>query len=50
MQGVLEPIITNLLENLPVKEFDDRLRFDRLMAMNLLYSFLAHPVDLSAAI
>jgi len=38
----------NLLKNLAVKKIEDRLRFDRIMAMSLGLgvSFLAHPVYL----
>ena len=41
------PFTANFLENIPVLRIADRLRilrFDRIMAIGLVYSFLAHPV------
>jgi len=39
-------LTTNLLRNLPVKNFLSRLRFDRIMVMSLSpHFFLAQPID-----
>jgi len=37
-------LTANLLTNLAVKKFVNRLRFDRIMVMSLWPRFLAHPV------
>ena len=37
-------LTANLLRNLPVKKFLNRLRFDRIMVTSLWSRFLAHPV------
>jgi len=37
-------LTANLLRNLPMKNFVNRLRFDRIMVMSLWPHFLAHPV------
>jgi len=39
-------LTANLLRNLPVKKFVNRLRLDRIMVMSLWPRFLAHPVVL----
>jgi len=47
MQGVAGFLImttAKLPKNVSVKNFENRLRFDRIMAMSLCLSFLAHPV------
>jgi len=45
--GILNThLIANLPRNLPVKNFVNRLRFDRIMVMSLWPRFLARPVDI----
>ena len=40
----LDHLTAILLRNIPVKFFNNRLRFDRIMVMSLWPRFLAHPV------